>query len=174
MNESVYAILSMTQLFDSMTERQLEAIEAICESAVWPKGYVLIQENEMSDSLYIVGNGRVEIAMSLAVINQQEVGNSIVLAELLPGQVFGEVALVDQGIRSATAKTASDNSLIVRLPRMGLINLCESDPVMGYNLMKNLAADLAFKMRNMGLTVRQYQLWLSHSHKQEAEHVRNY
>ena len=174
MNESVYAILSMTQLFDSMTERQLEAIEAICESAVWPKGYVLIQENEMSDALYIVGSGRVQIAMSPAVINPQGEANSVVLAELLPGQVFGEVALVDQGIRSATAKTASDNSLIIRLPRMGLINLCEADPVMGYNLMKNLAADLAFKMRNMGLTVRQYQLWLSHSHKQEAEHVRNY
>jgi CRP/FNR family transcriptional regulator, cyclic AMP receptor protein len=174
MNESVYAILSRTQLFDSMTEKQMEAIAAICESAIWPKGYVLIQENEMSDALYIVGSGRVEITMSPAVINPGEEASSVVLAELLPGQVFGEVALVDQGIRSATAKTASDNTLIVRLPRMGLINLCESDPVMGYNLMKNLAADLAFKMRNMGLTVRQYQLLLSHSHQQEPEHSRNY
>jgi len=39
--------------------------------------------------------------------------------------------------------------------------LCESYPDLGYKLMKNLAADLAFKIRNTDLNVRQLQLMLS-------------
>jgi hypothetical protein len=38
--------------------------------------------------------------------------------------------------------------------------LCDTYPELGYKLMKNLAADLALKMRNTDLTVRNYQLML--------------
>jgi len=165
MHQSIHSILSQTQLFDSISDSQLESIAEICESAVLPKGYILIQENEASDALYIVGSGGVEITINPAFISshEEDAKEQVVLAELMPGQVFGEIALVDQGIRSATAKTTADDSFILRIPREALMGLCDSDPIMGYNLMKNLAADLALKMRNMGLTVRQYQLMLSHA-----------
>jgi CRP-like cAMP-binding protein len=68
---------------------------------------------------------------------------------------------VDQGIRSATAITTQDNTYILRLPREKLIELCDSDIDLGYKVMRNLAADLAQKMRNTGLTLRQYQMMLA-------------
>jgi hypothetical protein len=41
------------------------------------------------------------------------------------------------------------------------MQLCNTYTDLGYKLMKNLAADLAFKIRNTDLTIRQYQLMLS-------------
>ena len=43
------------------------------------------------------------------------------------------------------------------------MELCETNSDLGFKLMKNLAADLAYKIRNTDLTIRQYQLMLSHS-----------
>ena len=83
------------------------------------------------------------------------------IAELKPGQAFGEIALVDQGIRSATALTNQDNTIVLRLPREALMDLCDNNLELGYKLMKNLAADLALKLRNTDLTIRQYELMLN-------------
>lgn len=82
------------------------------------------------------------------------------MAELRQGQVFGEVALVDQGIRSATIRVSQDDTILLRIPRSQLMQLCDTYPVMGYRLMKNLAAELAVKIRNTDWLVRQYQLQL--------------
>ena len=84
-----------------------------------------------------------------------------VLTELREGQVFGEVALVDQGLRSATVRVNRTNTLLLRIERERLMRLCDTYPELGYKIMKNLAADLAMKIRNTGLTFRQHQLLLS-------------
>ena len=53
--------------------------------------------------------------------------------------------------------------VLLRIARKRLMQLCDTYPELGYKLMKNLAADLAFKIRNTDLTIRQYQLMLSQS-----------
>ena len=84
----------------------------------------------------------------------------VVLTELRQGQVVGEVALVDQGVRSATIRVSRDDTLLLRLRRDQLMRLGETDPVLGFKLMRNLAAELATKIRNTDWLVRQYQLQL--------------
>ncbi len=46
------------------------------------------------------------------------------------------------------------------IPRDKLMLLCDSYPQLGYRLMRNLAADLAMKMRNTDLKVREYLTWM--------------
>ena len=81
------------------------------------------------------------------------------IATLRRGQSFGEVALVDQGLRSATARCAADNTHLLILPRDRLIGLCDADPALGYRVMRNLAADLALKIRGTGLLIREELLY---------------
>ncbi|RMG91950.1 MAG: cyclic nucleotide-binding domain-containing protein [Chloroflexi bacterium] len=169
--QSIAAILSVTEIFDNLTQNQLEMVAAICEPATYNKGHVLLRENDTTDELYVIARGGVEIKMNPALVgkeDQQEM-QPLVLTELRQGQVVGEVALVDQGIRSATAIVSQDNTYILRIPRKQLMLLCDTYPELGYKLMKNLAADLAFKIRNTDLTVRQYQLLLSKSKKDTEE-----
>ena len=80
----------------------------------------------------------------------------------------GEVALVDQGTRSATVRVNRDDTYLLKISRQRLMLLCDTYPELGYKLMKNLAADLAFKIRNTYLTVRQLQLMLTQSNKRES------
>jgi len=167
MHQSITSILSLTDIFDTLTATQLELIASICASDTHPKGTILLKENEDSDELYIIGRGGVEILMNPGVVGgaaDQHLA-PILLTELRQGQVFGEVALVDQGHRSATVKISREDTQLLRIPRERLMLLCDTYPELGYKLMKNLAADLAFKIRNTDLTVRQYQLLLSQNKK---------
>ncbi|MCP4427004.1 MAG: cyclic nucleotide-binding domain-containing protein [Chloroflexi bacterium] len=169
MQQSITSILSLTDIFDTLTPTQLELIASICVFDKYPKGQVLLEENEDSDELYVIGRGGVEILMNPGVVGGEDdqLLDPVFLTELRQGQVFGEVALVDQGHRSATVKISQDETQLLRIPRERLMLLCDTYPEMGYKLMKNLAADLAFKIRNTDLTIRQYQLLLSQSKKNE-------
>jgi CRP-like cAMP-binding protein len=169
MQQSIPTILSLAELFDSLTKTQLELVASICEPTTYESGSILIQENEASDELYVIGRGKVAIIMNPSFVSAQQDDDvePVVVAELSHGQVFGEIALVDQGIRSATARVSQDSSYILRIPRKRLMLLCDTYPDLGYKLMKNLAADMAMKMRNTDLTVRYYQLKLADAESSE-------
>jgi CRP-like cAMP-binding protein len=83
----------------------------------------------------------------------------VTIATLRRGQSFGEVALVDQGLRSATARCAAHNTQLMVIPRDKLILLCDTYPQLGYRLMRNLAADLALKIRSTDLRIREELLY---------------
>lgn len=162
MQRKIKTYLSQADLFDNLTEEQIEKIAVITEAATLPKGFVLIEEKDTSDALFIVASGSVEIWLNPAMVSAEgDDAQPVKVAELMAGQVFGEMALVDQGMRSATAITTQSNTFVLRLPRKELIHLCDTDIELGYKIMKNLAADLALKMRNTGLTLRQYQMMLA-------------
>lgn len=163
MQQSVTSILSLTEIFDTLTPVQLELIASICVFEEYAKGHVLLRENEESDELYIIGSGGVEILMNPGVVGDAKdlQMEAIILTELRSGQVFGEISLVDQGLRSATVKVSQNGTQLLRIARERLMLLCDTYPELGYRVMKNLAADLAFKIRNTDLTIRQYQLLLS-------------
>ena len=161
MQQSISTTLSLSEMFDNLTHTQLELVASICEQVNYKKGDVLFEENDGSDELYVISNGGVEILINPSFVGLEEGLDSIVLTEMRRGQVLGEVALVDQGLRTATARIREDNTHLLRIPRKRLMLLCDTYPELGYKLMKNLAADLALKMRNTDLIVRQYQLKLN-------------
>jgi CRP-like cAMP-binding protein len=161
MQQSISTTLSLSEMFDNLTHTQLELVASICEQVSYKKRDVLFEENDASDELYVISNGGVEILINPSFVGLEEGMDSIVLTEMRRGQVLGEVALVDQGLRTATARVSEDNTHLLRIPRKRLMLLCDTYPELGYKLMKNLAADLALKVRNTDLIVRQYQLKLN-------------
>lgn len=164
MKLSIAAILRMAELFDNLTSTQIDLIESICEAVALNKGQLLFNELDSTDELYIIARGGIEILVNPGLVSSRtDHLEPVVIAELRQGQVLGEVALVDQGLRSASARVSQDDTHLLKIPRGRLMLLCDTYPELGYKLMKNLAADLALKIRNTDLTVRQYQLMLSHN-----------
>ncbi len=168
MQPSSVAILSVTEIFHDFTPTQLEMIASICEPRSYQTGEVVLHEYENTKSLYVIGRGAVEILVSPNLVGDatQDVAEVVSLTELRQGQVTGEIALVDEGSRSATVRVTEDNTYLLMISRERLMLLCDAYPELGYKLMKNLAADLAFKIRNTDLNVRQLQLMLSRSKKE--------
>ena len=149
-------VLSQADIFYEFSPSQIEAVAAICREAAYDLGQIVFEENSSSDELYLIAHGEVEILIDPALVSPSGGAPSrpTTIAKLRRGQCFGEVALVDQGLRSATARSASAGTRLLVIPHDRLMSLCETDPVLGYLLMRNLAADLALKIRNTDLAIR--------------------
>ncbi len=148
------SILKQAEIFDGMDSAQLGLISTCCQEKSFSAGEIILPEGATSDELYVIANGEVEILVDPDLVSAQpEEHDPVAIATLERGQSFGEIALVDRGMRSASVRAKQDTRLLV-MPREQLIRLCEAHPELGYRLMYNLAADLAFKMRNSGLRIR--------------------
>ncbi|NET02185.1 MAG: cyclic nucleotide-binding domain-containing protein [Sphaerospermopsis sp. SIO1G1] len=75
----------------------------------YPPGEVLIQQQEVVDSFYILLQGK--LVVSIESIDNQENCNQE-LAQLSQGEILGEMSFVNTGIASATVKTATESSLL--------------------------------------------------------------
>ena len=154
-------ILREADIFYGLNQEQLERVAALCEEKTYQLGTFIFQENTASDEVYIIAEGEVEIQVDPQILGfevSEGLGPSTI-ATLQRGQLFGEVALVDQGLRSASAKCASKYARLLTIKREDIIKRCEEDYHLGYLVMRNVAADLAFKIRSTDLMVREQLLW---------------
>ena len=103
---SVVSVLKQADIFYELTTTQLELIASICEERQYDTGDMLFAENTVGDELYVIANGEVDILVDPAMIGvtPKDAAGPRTIATLRRGQSFGEVALVDQGRRSAAAR----------------------------------------------------------------------
>lgn len=161
---SVVSILKLAEIFDNLTSTQMELIGSICVEKQYNAGELLFAENTPGDGLYVIANGSVEILVDPSLVAGHYVGEPYTIASLRRGQSFGEISLVDEGGRSASARITQHDTRLVHIPRKELMLLCDTYPALGYRLMRNLAADLAMKIRTTDLKVRDHLYW---THLQE-------
>ncbi len=140
-------LLRGVMLFAGLTDEELEQVAAICTEKRLQRGEVLAQQGAPGDDLFIVTNGFLEISVA------GEDNSSKVVVNLGQGQIIGEMALIDQGPRSATVRAISDNAVVQVIRRKDFEKLCEENTRIGYVVMKDIAADLSFKLRHRNLTV---------------------
>jgi len=150
--------LKQSDIFFQFTPTQLEMVANLCQEMNFDMDQIIFQENSSSKELYVIMQGEVDI-----LINRGGTGalgkSGTVVARLRRGQSFGEVALVDEGLRSATARAAQKDTRLLVISRDKIVMLCETYPQLGYRLMYNLAADLAMKIRNTDLRIREQLLY---------------
>ena len=149
--------LKETELFYNLTQEQLEQVETICEVVDYDKGTVIVAESSREDELYLILRGEAEVLIdpSLVQTRQTTTTEPHIVSILRRGQSFGEIALVDQGVRSASVRCSLRNTRMLRIARQRLLDLCETNPQLGYRVLFNLAADLAQKIRNSDLRIRE-------------------
>lgn len=157
---SLVNFLKQSDIFYRLTPTQLELVANLCQEVVYQAGEIIFEENSSSKELYILAQGEVEILISPGMAEAASgSGSETVITKLRRGQSFGEVALVDEGLRSASARAAQNGARLLIVQRDQLIMLCETYPQLGYRLMHNLAADLAMKIRNTDLRIRDQVLY---------------
>jgi CRP/FNR family transcriptional regulator, cyclic AMP receptor protein len=133
--------LRKARIFSGLSENELARIAKLCEQRVYNQGDTVLSEGESSRELFIIGTGTVQVSLSTAS------ESSTPLINLGEGQVFGEMALLDQGARSATIKALSNDTALSVIAHDTFMNLCEADNHIGFIVMRNLAAEMSFKLR---------------------------
>ena len=156
-------ILRRTDIFYDLSGAQLEMLASICEERVVKLGDIIFEENNQGDEMFIIARGAVEILVDPSIVGgpgaKKRGSMPVTIATLRSGQTFGEIALVDQGLRTASARCAETETQLLAIQRNKFMKLCDTYPEMGYRVMRNIAADLAFKIRGSDLAIREQLLW---------------
>lgn len=92
-------------LFRHLNDYQLKIIHNMCTKESFQAGSLLFRERELGETFYIVISGSVKLFTSSAD------GQEKILAVVGAGESFGELALIDQGTRSASAQTLEESVL---------------------------------------------------------------
>ena len=128
----VIANLRAFELFQGLDENVLAEVANICEEKTVPAGDVVIQQNQVGDTVYLMMEGS-------AAIYRGEGVPSHLLTVLQAPTVFGEMAILNQGhLRSANVKALSDLRLLA-IPIPLLDPLLRTFPRLRENL-QNLVA----------------------------------
>jgi CRP/FNR family transcriptional regulator, cyclic AMP receptor protein len=99
-------LIARVPLFAELSRDELERIAAVAVPRSFPKGVRVFHEGDHSDACYVVRVG------DLRVTREHSDGRAIALATLGPGDIFGELAMLDGGTRSASVETLSDCELL--------------------------------------------------------------
>jgi len=99
--------LSTVSIFSDLDQENLEEVKNISTERKYPKGSMIILEEEYGDKLFIVKDGTVKITR----VNDE--GKEVILALLGSSEIFGEMAILDGESRSANVLAQESCTLIV-------------------------------------------------------------
>lgn len=143
--KAIAEIIQQIEVFHGLNAAQIEQVAGILEREVYTTGDVIIEQDAPGDSMYMIAEGQVEVKKH---DTRGALRTALFLGE---GQVFGELALLDQGRRTATVVADEYPTVLYRLAREAFETLCRNDSGLGYLMMRNIALDLAFKLRHQNL-----------------------
>jgi CRP/FNR family cyclic AMP-dependent transcriptional regulator len=126
------AALARVEIFAGMTADELAEVAAKLRRRHYQRGEVLFSQGSPGSSLYIVESGRVRISLTSAD------GKELVLNVLEPGDIFGEMALLDGEPRSAGA-AALEPCQVLLLARPAFLQFLELHPAVTLRLLAILS-----------------------------------
>ena len=147
--------------FAGIDPRAVALIQAYLQEETLPANHVIFEDNEPGDCLYIVKSGRLQVSKTLA--NGQE----HTLAELGPGEMFGEMAILEHKPRSARVSTCTPVHLWV-MSRQTFEMLITEHPIVMVQLLKTISSRLRERSHELEQTVAELKVAM----QTVAEHER--
>jgi signal transduction histidine kinase len=127
--------LESSKLFSRLAPEELTALRAHIQERSYPAGTDIFKEGDPGDGIYVVRGGLVQISVVLTD------GQRCVLSRVAPGDVFGEMSLLDAQPRSATATAAADTAVYF-VPRAAMVELLRKSPELSMTLVQEVSARL--------------------------------
>ncbi len=103
---SAAELLARVPLLSGLEPAELERIAQVAIPRSYPKGDRIFHEGDQSDACYVIRSGEVRVT------REHSDGRAIALATLGPGELVGELAMLDGGARSASVETLSEVDLL--------------------------------------------------------------
>jgi CRP/FNR family cyclic AMP-dependent transcriptional regulator len=124
--------LAAIRMFDHLNEDDRVALANVIDELKVPEGHTLFQAGDPGDSLFIMQSGEIELFI------KDTAGQKIVLTTAQPGDMFGELAMLDTGPRTATALALTDSDVLV-LDRSDLVLLFQRKPEAALHMLAALS-----------------------------------
>ncbi len=130
-------VLAEVPIFRDLTKRQLKRLADGSEVADFMGGHSIVREGDPGDSFYVVLTGHAKVTR-----------NGRFVRRLIPGDYFGEIALLDGGPRTATVGTETPATLLI-LRRRAFLRAVRDEPALAVHLL----AELGRMLRRTAKTV---------------------
>ena len=124
-----------SNLFRHLNPVEQEALRKIAVKRSFSSGTEIFKEGDAGDGIYFVDEGTVEIYAAVGQMGRR------VFAKLGPGEMFGEMAVVELKPRSATA-VATVKTQVYFLPRNELLHMLENSPALSIQLLREISRRL--------------------------------
>jgi CRP/FNR family transcriptional regulator, cyclic AMP receptor protein len=138
--KSTLEILAQIDLFSGLPQGHLRRVVDIGLEEQYKGGATIFSENEPGDKFYLIVDGAVRISRIVPGMGEEA------LAVLRPGAYFGEMSLIDEAPRSATAICHEKCRLFV-VNRRDLEDLLFVDRDLAYELLWNWVRTLSRRLR---------------------------
>jgi CRP-like cAMP-binding protein len=120
-------VLALVPLFRGLSRKQLKALAEHFEVADFMAEHSIVRKGDPGDAFYVVLTGQAKV-----------VSGRKFLARLLPGDTFGEIAVIDGGVRTASVVSETPMTLGV-LSRKRFHVAMREDPELAFHMMTELA-----------------------------------
>jgi len=127
--------LRRVPFLESLEDTQIDHLVKVGKRVVLREGELLFRKDDPGRCMYVILEGRIQIYM------ESSDGQAAVLRILEPGQFFGEMALLDGGVRSANALTLTSSEFFI-LERASFLNLITTYPELLTRLLSGLSERL--------------------------------
>lgn len=136
-------MLKNVVLFKDLSTRDLTMIDSLFHERRYIAGEIIFDEGEEGQGLFVLLEGSVKISRALSPVDSH--------INLGPGSFFGEVALLDESVRTAQARAVED-SFVVALFRAEFYSLLKTHSAIASRISFELARVLASRLRQVVLT----------------------
>ena len=98
----------------------------------YSKGHVVVRQGEYGEHIYAVQEGELE------VVKERKGGGEIQVAVLRSGDIFGEMAILQKEVRSATVRTLTEARLLT-IDKKTFMSRVHEDPSLAFNIVRMMA-----------------------------------
>jgi signal transduction histidine kinase len=127
--------LEACQLFRSLTPSELAVLCRIAQERGFRAGLEIFKQGDVGDGVYVVKEGFVEISAGVSQNSRKR------LSRVGPGEIFGEMAVLETKPRSATA-TAAKDCAVYFIPREPLLAMIAQSPAFALELLREISRRL--------------------------------
>jgi hypothetical protein len=139
---SIESIIRGAPLFHDLYESEIDAVLSNCNVLQLKAGEKVFSEGDQGEDLYLILDGHVDI-----------IKNTVLIASLGKAEIFGELILLYEGIRSTDAISIGNSDLLV-LNYQAILKMYDKNPRAMSIMMINLCRLLADRLKKSNIEVR--------------------
>lgn len=140
--------LRIVRLFGQLDEADETWVQDHLTTRRFASGEVILAEGAANHALHVVAGGRIRVARAVGA-------HEVPLTDLVRGDTFGEMSLLEDGVASATL-TAVAPSIVLSIAAADLSAFLEANPVAASRFWRALAVELRRRLLNTNDLVRSY------------------
>ena len=140
--------LSSVTLFVEFDAGELAHLRRSLHSSTFGPGDVILEEGNANRALHVVKSGRIRVTRR---VQEREVS----LCDLVTGQTFGELSIIEDGVASATLRAVTDTE-VMSISMTDLAQFLREKPNAAAKFWREIALDLRRRLLQTNDVVRSY------------------